>query len=548
MKLFDSLVSYRAPREQCDRGMGQLEALEDRLLLSVSIDKGGWTKVGASKDTRVIYVSSSAGKDSNDGLSPNSPVKTLAKAKGLLRDGKPDWLLLKRGDVWEESLGKWKLSGRSAQEPLLISAYGNGARPLLKTGTDSGIYTSSGDRVSHVAIIGLELYAHHRDPSGKLKSTSGAAGVKWLSGGSNLLIEDTIVRFYSDNIIVQSKQGFSNFKLRRSQVLDAYGVGRHSQGMFISNVNGVTLEENLFDHNGWNEKVKGAQATIYNHNIYVQVDSRNLVVRDNIIARAASHGLQARPGGVVSGNLFVANPLGASFGLVRGGAVNKGMVPNSGVGGQVTNNVFLNGNDIAENLPRGTGLEMANLNGAKITGNLFAHETSKGDISKAIMIDGELAGGMRNTTIENNTIYNWMGGLRVVGEANRFNNVTFTRNLIQNLDSDRPMARFDAAMAGRFKLNNNTWHSPRSQAFRIDKSEMSFNDWTSRSGEKNSRVAQVKLVNPTRDAAAYNATQGKGKSNAAFLQAVRANGVTGAYAAAKVNAWIRAGYQVAMKA
>src|SRR5262249_55910785 len=101
------------------------------------VDENGWTVFSPSADTRIVYVSSSTGKDTNTGLSPNAPVKTIAKALSRVRHGRPDWLLLKRGDVWtNEVFGYPKLAGRSASEPMLISSYGSGARPLLKTGSD----------------------------------------------------------------------------------------------------------------------------------------------------------------------------------------------------------------------------------------------------------------------------------------------------------------------------------------------------------------------------------------------------------------------------
>src|SRR5262245_41145774 len=98
----------------------------------------GWTVFTASSDTRVIYVSSSAGNDSNDGLSQSTPVKTLFKGVSLLRNGYPDWLRLKKGDSWtNESFSQYSAneygafckSGRSPTEPMLISSYGTGARP-----------------------------------------------------------------------------------------------------------------------------------------------------------------------------------------------------------------------------------------------------------------------------------------------------------------------------------------------------------------------------------------------------------------------------------
>src|SRR5687767_8115525 len=118
----------------------RLESLEHRTFMSVSQDGGGWTVVGPSADSRVIYVSSSAGNDANSGMSDSSAVKSVGKGRSLLRNGMPDHLLLKRGDVWHESLSgsTWGLSGRDADEPMLVGTYGDAsaARPLLKTGAN----------------------------------------------------------------------------------------------------------------------------------------------------------------------------------------------------------------------------------------------------------------------------------------------------------------------------------------------------------------------------------------------------------------------------
>ena len=106
--------------------LSSLEPLEERRLLAVALDADGWTSVTPSSDTHIIYVSSSTGSDANNGLSPSTPVKSLLAGISLLRSGMPDWLLLKRGDTWQESLGaeagRWVKSGRSAQEPMLVSA------------------------------------------------------------------------------------------------------------------------------------------------------------------------------------------------------------------------------------------------------------------------------------------------------------------------------------------------------------------------------------------------------------------------------------------
>src|SRR5688572_7618176 len=112
-----------------------LEPLEPRTHLSVTMSADGWTDITPSSDTRTIFVSSSLGDDRNDGTSPNFPVRTLARGYGQLRNGKPDHLLLRTGDVWEETFPKWRLSGRSEQEPIVVGKYGPNDKPLILAGS-----------------------------------------------------------------------------------------------------------------------------------------------------------------------------------------------------------------------------------------------------------------------------------------------------------------------------------------------------------------------------------------------------------------------------
>src|SRR4029077_18819433 len=74
------------------------------------------------------YVSSSAGGDANSGTSVGSAWKTLAKVNGQTFQA-GDSILLKRGDVWNESLVP-PSSGASGN-PITFDAYGTGAPPNL---------------------------------------------------------------------------------------------------------------------------------------------------------------------------------------------------------------------------------------------------------------------------------------------------------------------------------------------------------------------------------------------------------------------------------
>ena len=104
----------------------------------------GWTVFTPAADTRLIYVSSSGSDAAGSWYAPTDPAvgsdpfqpsgaiqpyRTIAAAYEALRDGHADWLLLRRGDVWQESLGTWKKSGQDLAFPMLIGSYGTGPRP-----------------------------------------------------------------------------------------------------------------------------------------------------------------------------------------------------------------------------------------------------------------------------------------------------------------------------------------------------------------------------------------------------------------------------------
>lgn len=294
------------------------------------LDENGWTIINLSPDSRVIYVSSSLGNDNNNGESQELPVATIEKAKELVRDGYPDYILLKRGDVWimGEGLGSF-YSGRSAIEPMVVSYYGDeGDRPLIKT-ERSLVHVRDTAR-SHLAFIGLELYAYKHDPnSPDYESEGGISGISYIAaGGSNLLIEDCKFNYMQMGACTtkRNREGdLKNFKFRRNIIIHSWAGNSYFvhelktrvQGMFITGVDGILLEENLFDHNGWDEQIHGAGATMYNHNIYMSTHNPNpyrIIVKGNIIARASAHGLQLRSGGTVDNNLFVQNAINLNLG------------------------------------------------------------------------------------------------------------------------------------------------------------------------------------------------------------------------------------------
>ncbi len=242
-----------------------------------------WTTGTLAPGDRIIYCSND-GDDGDDGLTLVTAVATIEHGISLLRDGRGDWLLLRKGDTWTEG-NQVTRSGRSASEPIIISCYDEdgdtsvfnpatgAARPLIKidetTGdgfVSQGGGPDAGTGGEHVFYIGLDLYAHKRDPDSPSYDFTMAGedhvvnGIALLNPFSSNLIEDCRIRFFCQNIGFQGKvidRGYtfsSGVRVRRSVVTDAYRITANGgNGMEWSGVNDVVIEENVFDHNGYLE-------------------------------------------------------------------------------------------------------------------------------------------------------------------------------------------------------------------------------------------------------------------------------------------------------
>ena len=396
--------------------------------IPITIDAPGFTTILPSGDSKLVYVSASAGDDFNDGLTPSTPLKTIAKGKELLREGSPDWLLLKIGDRWQEGLGRWVKSGRSATEPMVITAYGEGTeRPLLMSGNENGLTTQGGSgsptTVDNLVVSGLHLYAQTRDPDATTfiqeSSSLGIVGIKWLLGSSYLLFEDNYIDSYKLGIQISDGDGLgvSGVVIRRNIIVDSFATNAHSAGLYLSYTKGVKIEENVFDHNGWHDSYPGAHATIFNHSIYIQTGNVGVDIKNNIISRSSSHGMQLRPGGLIEGNFLIRNPM----------AILLGLSETSPSDGQILGNVILNGNDIGPgSLRRGAGIDFDPITNVIVENNIVAHVMS--DAGGRFSIREST-----NATYINNIIYKWELG---------------TEEGSSYLDPERTIEEYDELMGG----------------------------------------------------------------------------------------------------
>jgi hypothetical protein len=312
------------------------------LILIPGLLSADWTQLNPSADSKIIYVSNAA-TSSGTGLTANSPKK-LNDALAMIRSGFPDWLMLKRGETYP-GIPNWNKSGRSASERIVITSYGTGARPVLKaSGGDSGAFGWINKTYNHLAIVDVEL----RGPA--------TFTLDLLGGGSNILFEGVLISGggYANRVQGYNAR-FKNLEIKRSVIADNRG-GSHSQGLYIESTDGITLEENVIDNNGWTNE--GAYWWAQGVYIHGSCGRENVVVKHNIFSNNAHAGIQVRTGGQVYGNLGFNNAVHFGMGTVDpDDPAGNSATPR--VTGSISHNVAIaSHNLVASQGPRGIGFMM----------------------------------------------------------------------------------------------------------------------------------------------------------------------------------------------
>jgi hypothetical protein len=502
-----------------DTAADALLAQYDASIVVTQLTAGGWTTFEPSADSRIVYVSSSGGDDANDGLSELAPKATIAAGLALMRHGYPDWLLLKKGDVFGAAQVppggfRWRTSGRSDTEPTLFSSYGPAPdpRPRIETGGQAAIFVSGGggtpNPVAHVAFVGLDLSASPRT------GTQNPHGINFNWHMDDVLIEDCRIAHFFNGITAQNSAGrIYALRIRRNVVHDCYSLdSNHAQGIYCDEVTGLLIEENVIDHGGWTElDPNGAAPDIFKHGVYVQGDAREVVFRNNIVSNSSSHGAQLRSGGIANDNVFVRN----SVALLLAGD------------GEARGNVVLDGKDITPALPRRQGIHVQNVpTGALISHNVVANSTP-GPGSKAIvlqvLVDGASRFGMRNVILEQNVVYGWGGEALDFQDfaGTFFESVIVRDNDFQNLvDAQELVQHQSLETTGATAMSGNRYHSASAPAgawASVDNVNYSLADYLALVGDATSSAAVAPYPDPASTIGAYHASVGGAATHAAFV-------------------------------
>jgi hypothetical protein len=395
--------------------------------------------------------------------------------------------------------------------------------------------------VSHVAIVGLRFLAD------TYTGVQDVVGIQWNAPGDDVLLEDNYISGYGANIVLQPSTAagtLTHVQVRRNIIADAYRVvntADYSQGLFVSRVATLLVEENVIDHNGWNAAVAGTTSE-HNHNIYLQVDNTDITVRGNVIARAGATGLQQRPGGLCEENLFLQNPIAAIFGHA---ALNW---PAQKGAGTFRNNVATETRNIDAANPRGIGFQFQNVSGVDITNNVVAHHTDGTANTRAYLFDTNL----ENVSFHNNIAYDWVRTTDNGGQSLKFDTASTRTGLaVRDNDFQQPvhgqLVEHVVSPGGAFTYSGNRYFSADATAqwFRVGTSSMAFSAWETQVSETSGVSQRVSYPDASRTIGSYHATLGRPATLAAFLDEARLQAKgnwRAAYTAAVVNAYIRSGF------
>ncbi|MBL4591965.1 MAG: right-handed parallel beta-helix repeat-containing protein [Phycisphaerales bacterium] len=455
-------------------------------MATVPIGPNGWSQLKPAQDTKFVFVSSSVGNDANDGRTPLAPVRSLARAKQLMSDFSSDWMLLKRGDTWYESMGSWNFSGKSENAPVVISSYGDGnQRPTINPLNALGIQTGFGREVNHVAIVGIRFIANRPEHNSK-------SGIRWLSSGEGLLIEYCYIEGFKDNIIVLGSGVFEDVTIRRSVIVDSYSTAGHSQGLYVKNVQGLLIEENVFDSNGDNPDVPDSEGNGFNQNVYLQVGVTGVQFLGNITSNGPGAGVQLRSGGIAKNNLIYQNSLGMRFGYT------ELEWPAQYASGIIEGNVILGGDMIGAE--QGIGLWVERFKDTVIQKNVIANS---GDGVNNVGII--LAGYGEAFILQHNVVYNWTNGSvgHSLKSSIRAGQGSAIMNNIWSMEHSPHVVSVRYSENLQFLSNTSFVDSQRNDLFTVDGSALGFGQWDDLDMTAGEEMDPVTLPDAGRDLGDY---------------------------------------------
>ena len=392
--------------------------------------------------TQIFYVSTS-GSNGNDG-SFNNPFLTINTTPAHMRSGSPDWMLIKKGDIFtNDEPGTYNAKGGlDCAHPLLYASYDpglhnqipnpytGGARPLMKLDsgqTDTGFGFSN---TSYVAISGLNFYAWKRDPSTAafLRSESQHQTNSGLvSAVSCFYFEDTGISYFEDGTGTTEASHYqpdASIFIHRNEIIANYPHGNSASngigtGVISNGPANFVVDGNVVDYNGFSfwdiytadggGIIAWAPPSGFNHNFYLNGTGNNgdpggvfsgsrATVANNLISRDDG-GEQWRGGGTITGNLGILEDELVTY-----------FLPYSTAGNSITGNISISPFGYGVGI---TGMEIGNAyinENVKVGGTVILNNILSGSLFDPTGDGIDIYSGANGVTATGNILFNWANG------------------------------------------------------------------------------------------------------------------------------------------
>lgn len=304
------------------------------------------------------------------GQHPSTPLAHVHRAVNLYNtysSGSSCAIRVKRGTSGAETFDSLPLNraGNSLTSPLLFSTYDSGTRPTITFDVNmSGDPRSGFNRpalIGGVPVRGGYIYFNglHLQQVSTSPDAFGPVGIAFDSDDNHVVISDCVIEGFSNNITFDNHQvwNYSSphsltqskyWSIFRNIIIDSHSDSANPQGLFIDGAQGgLAISQNVFDHNGWS--FDGTNRNTFQHNIYISggtipsARAHAPFVWGNFIGEGGGFGCKIVTGGVIYGNLFAENALGADI-----------CATNAAGGGRIARNYFEREKDLTEG---GSGTE-----------------------------------------------------------------------------------------------------------------------------------------------------------------------------------------------
>ncbi len=402
----------------------------------------GFADLTKHASAKYIFVGS-GGNDGNTGLSHAQRLLTMSAAMGKVTRLMGDQVLVAEGTTLTAALPDFVYTGGlSAAYPTVIQSYdpadptntakygkATTARPVFSY---AGIHAPlfRGDNDIYYAMRGLNF-----NPG----NVSGN-GISIVGPHAYWLVENCVFSYTGIAFNHSAAPAQPGLILRRNSFYGNWdsSSGNHSQGAFLANASGHTVEDCIFWHCGW--KIGGAGrdsstdgTTVFRHSVYSPVDT-DALIRRNIFMDPAATGISARGNVNAYENLLVDCPLGL---LAMTEPENMSYRP-TGIDIDIHHNGFIGQAGINTTNPRGRCIGTAN---GKSTASIHHNVIAE-------------SGNMSGSNVQ--AFYNQVHGST---SPNMSSYATYDNNLIEDWDNSNNYTGEDTASTGRLfsTFTNNIW-------------------------------------------------------------------------------------------